>query len=231
MSRLKPAGVLAILFLACFAWFGIEAEDPDVNPARYEAAEQSNPESLIVVAESQTTGPSGAETALTQHTTVQPPELSEAVSVTANADLYDARLDPRLASEPDDPSWARPMEAVLDSTLRSLGGYVDGIREVRCRTTVCRVVLTYQPSVNLMDNETRLREAFIPLTRNFGRVMHPILDTQADRLNSTSAIEVAPRSPNAPWEAVFYLVGPPLTEEDGGTDVSRVITESIENRE
>ena len=69
-----------------------------------------------------------------------------------------------LADEPIDPVWARPTEATIDNTLRSLGRYFSDL-EVHCRTSECGAVIFYQPAFFGLDEQTRETELEELLTK------------------------------------------------------------------
>ena len=96
------------------------------------------------------------------------PELASTLSLgtTRGADVYPTSESPdweysrffdSLSSEPVDLSWAPQTEATIESALRSAGRFVGDV-SVRCGTTECAAVITYQPSFFYLDLEAQEAE-------------------------------------------------------------------------
>jgi hypothetical protein len=119
--------------------------------------------------------------------------------------------DPRFESEPIDEVWAPLMEASLRSVVVSIpSGLGAEIREVQCRTTICRVIVRHDLAARSIANDPERSAQYKSYVDQFRLVADPLW-RESPRLNGFgSAFEI---TDSGDLLTVFYVRGPPLVQQ------------------
>lgn len=120
----------------------------------------------------------GSESLIAEQAPVQLPDGISLNQLSLGAEeLID---DPLFELEPIDPVWAPAMEANLASAIHATTMFPQEIKEIHCRTTVCRVVILHDPSIEQLSSSAkkdyvteqglRMLEAIRSVVRSSSRV-------------------------------------------------------------
>jgi hypothetical protein len=94
------------------------------------------------------------------------------------------------------------MEATLRNVAWNIGGQVQDVVDLECRTTVCRAMLVLDPSIDLLNDDEK-QQVFDAQLHRFIELMVPVLNS-SDRLRTLSAAQIRPELPGEQWRTVLF---------------------------